>query len=44
MRAIGRLFRDLAHLHIGQRGIHLWTRWRERIWCTYCGRDTSERT
>jgi hypothetical protein len=34
-----RLLRDLAHLHIGTRGLHRWTRWRERVWCTYCGRE-----
>jgi hypothetical protein len=34
-----RLFRDLAHLHIGKRGLHRWNRWRERVWCTYCGRE-----
>jgi hypothetical protein len=34
-----RLLRDLANLHIGKRGVHRWTRWRERTWCTYCGRE-----
>ena len=43
MNAIGRFFRDLMNLHLGQRGVHRWTRWRERTWCTYCGKETRER-
>jgi hypothetical protein len=37
MTALVKLFRDLLHLHVGRRGMHRWTRWRERSWCTYCG-------
>jgi hypothetical protein len=39
MSAILRFFRDLAHVHVGQHGLHRWTKWREREWCEYCGRD-----
>jgi len=34
-----RFVKDLANLHIGRHGLHRWTRWRDRIWCTYCGRE-----
>jgi hypothetical protein len=34
-----RFLKDLAHLHIGKHGAHRWTRWRDRTWCTYCGRE-----
>ncbi|MEX2158539.1 MAG: hypothetical protein WEB04_03975 [Dehalococcoidia bacterium] len=40
MRAIGKFFRDLANLHIGQRGVHRWTKWRDKTWCKYCGKET----
>ncbi len=39
MGAIGKFFRDLMNLHIGQRGVHRWTQWRRRTWCTYCGKE-----
>ena len=39
MNAVLRLFRDLVHLHVGKRGVHRWTKWRERTWCTYCGKE-----
>jgi hypothetical protein len=37
--ALARFLRDLTHLHIGKHGLHRWTKWRERTWCTYCGRE-----
>jgi hypothetical protein len=40
VNAIRRLLRDLLHLHIGQRGLHTWQRWRDRTWCSYCGKET----
>ncbi len=40
MGAFVKFFRDLASLHIGQRGVHRWTRWRDREWCTVCGKET----
>lgn len=39
MGAIAKFFRDLANLHIGRSGVHRWTKWRERTWCTYCGKE-----
>jgi hypothetical protein len=39
MGAIGKFFRDLANLHIGQAGVHRWKKWRERTWCAYCGKE-----
>ncbi len=39
MGAILGFFRDIANLHIGQRGVHRWEKWRDREWCNYCGKD-----
>jgi hypothetical protein len=39
MNAIMRFLRGLANLHIGQRGVHRWKRWRDREWCDYCGKE-----
>ncbi len=39
MGAIGKFFRDLMNLHIGQRGIHSFKKWRDREWCQYCGKE-----
>jgi hypothetical protein len=39
MNALLRFFRDLMHLHVGQHGRHTWKRWRERTWCSYCGKE-----
>lgn len=39
MGAIGKFFRDLLSLHVGQRGVHRWTQWRRRTWCSYCGKE-----
>jgi len=39
MKALFRIVKDLMHLHIGQRGRHTWQRWRERTWCSYCGKE-----
>jgi hypothetical protein len=40
VNAIKRFVRDLLHLHIGQHGLHTWQRWRDRTWCSYCGKET----
>ncbi len=39
MNAIAGFLRDLINLHIGQRGRHRWQKWRERVWCGYCGKE-----
>jgi hypothetical protein len=39
MAPIVQFLKDLLNLHIGRHGFHRWTRWRERTWCTYCGRE-----
>ena len=39
MGVIGKFFRDLLSLHVVQRGVHRWTQWRRRTWCTYCGKE-----
>ncbi len=39
MGAIGKFFRDLLNLHIGQRGVHRFKKWRDREWCQYCGKE-----
>ncbi len=39
MGAIGKFFRDLMNFHIGQRGVHRWQKWRDREWCSYCGKE-----
>ena len=41
MGAILRFFRDIVNLHIGQRGVHRWEKWRGREWCSYCGKDAA---
>jgi hypothetical protein len=28
------------NLHVGQRGVHRWQKWRDREWCGYCGKET----
>jgi len=43
MQRLKRLLRDLCHLHVGQRGVHKWQRWRERVWCHYCGKEAGNR-
>jgi len=40
MGAVLKFLRGLANLHVGQSGRHRWTKWRERQWCTYCGKET----
>jgi hypothetical protein len=30
---------DLLNLHVGTSGVHRWTKWRDRTWCTYCGKE-----
>jgi hypothetical protein len=37
--AIGKFFKDLARLHIGQWGVHRWKKWRDRTWCEICGKE-----
>jgi len=39
MNVLFRIVRDLMHLHIGQRGRHTWQKWRDRTWCSYCGKE-----
>jgi len=39
MGALAKFFKDLGNLHIGQHGVHRWTKWRERTWCKYCGKE-----
>ncbi len=39
MGAIAKFFRDLMALHIGQRGVHRFKKWRDREWCSYCGKE-----
>jgi hypothetical protein len=39
MGAITKFFRDLVNLHIGQRGVHRYQKWRDRVWCQYCGKE-----
>jgi len=36
---MGGFLRGLAKLHIGRWGFHRWTKWRERTWCTVCGKE-----
>ena len=40
MGAIAKFFSDLMNLHVGQRGMHRWQKWRDREWCSYCGKET----
>ena len=40
MGAIAKFLRDLMNLHIGERGVHRWQKWRDREWCAYCGKET----
>jgi hypothetical protein len=37
---VPKLLLDLLNLHVGTWGVHRWTKWRERTWCKYCGRET----
>lgn len=37
--SLARLLRDLLNLHLGRLGVHRWKRWRQRVWCDYCGRE-----
>jgi hypothetical protein len=39
MGAIAKFFKDLANLHIGKHGVHRWAGWRDRTWCSYCGKE-----
>jgi hypothetical protein len=39
MGAIAKLLKDLANFHIGKAGLHRWTKWRDRTWCKYCGKE-----
>jgi hypothetical protein len=34
-----KFLRDLLNFHIGQSGRHRWEKWRDRTWCTYCGKE-----